>query len=55
MWTCGYNRYGQLGNGVNQAYPGGYSSPVQVGALTNWSQVSAGGYYTAAIKTDGTL
>ena len=31
------------------------SSPVQVGALTNWSQVSAATYHTAAGKTDGTL
>jgi alpha-tubulin suppressor-like RCC1 family protein len=31
------------------------SSPVQVGALTTWSQVSAGGAVTHAIKTDGTL
>ena len=31
------------------------SSPVQIGALTNWSQVSAGSYHTAAVKTDGTL
>lgn len=31
------------------------SSPVQVGALTNWSQVSAGGTQSLAVKTDGTL
>jgi alpha-tubulin suppressor-like RCC1 family protein len=31
------------------------SSPVQVGVLTNWSQVSGGGYHTAAVKTDNTL
>jgi alpha-tubulin suppressor-like RCC1 family protein len=42
---------GQLGNGtiVN------YSSPVQVGALTTWKQVSCGYRHTAAVKTDGTL
>jgi alpha-tubulin suppressor-like RCC1 family protein len=28
---------------------------VQVGALTNWAQVSAGGAHTASIKTNGTL
>jgi alpha-tubulin suppressor-like RCC1 family protein len=28
---------------------------VQVGALTNWSKISAGAYAGAAIKTDGTL
>jgi rubredoxin len=33
-----------------------YSSPVQtVSGDNNWKQASAGGYFTAAIKTDGTL
>jgi alpha-tubulin suppressor-like RCC1 family protein len=32
-----------------------YSSPKQVGSLTNWSTLSMGGFYTAyAVKTDGT-
>lgn len=31
------------------------SSPVQVGALTNWSFVSSGWFGATAIKTDGTL
>lgn len=35
--------------------PWGYSSPVQVGALTTWSKVAAGYVYSLAIKTDGTL
>ena len=49
MWGGG-NTFGQLGQGnLNK-----YSSPKQVGALTNW--LSAAAYYnTAAIKTDGTL
>ena len=51
LWMCGYNKYGQLGNG-STVY---YSSPIQVGALTNWKQVSAGFSHAAAIKTDGTL
>ena len=50
LWAWGYNGYGQLGtNNTTQ-----YSSPKQIGALTNWLQVS-GAYTTAAIKTDGTL
>jgi alpha-tubulin suppressor-like RCC1 family protein len=51
LWAWGYNNKGQIGNGtiINR------SSPVQVGALTNWSQVSAGNLDTAAVKTDGTL
>ena len=32
-----------------------YSSPKQVGALTNWSSIASGYYNTLAIKTDGTL
>jgi len=53
LWSWGLNNYGQLGQnlftGTNR------SSPVQVGALTNWAVV-AGGYESGyAIKTDGTL
>lgn len=52
LWTWGNNGSGQLGIG-NTA---NRSSPVQVGALTTWLQVSSGRYaQTAAIKTDGTL
>jgi alpha-tubulin suppressor-like RCC1 family protein len=38
-----------LGNQTN------YSSPVQVGAATDWSKVSGSLYSTVAIKTSGTL
>ena len=53
MWSLGgLNSSGQLG----QNNTAGYSSPVQIGALTNWTaEVKAGLGYTAAIKTDGTL
>ena len=51
LYSWGKNDKGQLGLG-NTTY---YSSPKQVGSLTNWL-VLAGGYrHTAAIKTDGTL
>ena len=45
LYAWGRNSFGQLGDDtiVNR------SSPVQIGALTNWSQVSAGGFHTAAI------
>ena len=52
LWSWGYNvSFGELGqnNLTNR------SSPVQVGALTNWSQVSAGSFHALATKTDGTL
>ena len=53
LWAWGDNGRGQLGIGTAA---GTYrSSPVQIGALTTWSQVSAGAEHTAAIKTDGTM
>jgi len=57
LWSWGLNDVGQLGLGYS--YIGGYlqsrSSPVQVGGLTNWSQVAAGAAFAVAVKTDGTL
>ena len=52
LWTWGGAVSGQLGN--NSA-TGGRSSPVQVGALSNWSLVAGGTSYCLAVKTDGTL
>jgi len=52
LWAWGANEsYAVLGLNdiVNR------SSPVQVGALTNWLNVSASYVYCAAIKTDGTI
>ena len=51
LWMWGQNISGQLGNNstTNQ------SSPIQVGALSTWSQVSSGGAYTTAIQHNGTL
>ena len=51
LWSWGMNYQGALGLG-NTTY---YSSPVQVGALTTWSTVTAGYATTCAIKTDGTM
>jgi alpha-tubulin suppressor-like RCC1 family protein len=52
LWTWGKNDYGQLG--VNAA--GNKSTPVTTFAGgTNWKQVACNGYFTSAIKTDGTL
>jgi alpha-tubulin suppressor-like RCC1 family protein len=52
LWAIGSNYAGQLGFGAEGAH---VSSPVQVGALTNWSKVTCGQWYTMAIKTDGTI
>ena len=51
LWSWGSGNSGALGqNGVVNR-----SSPVQVGALTNWASISNGGRICAAIKTDNTL
>ena len=52
LWSWGYNGYGGalgLGNLTS------YSSPKQVGSLTNWLKIAGSNYFASAIKTDGTL
>jgi alpha-tubulin suppressor-like RCC1 family protein len=51
LYLWGNNNFGQLGDNTTT----NKSSPVQVGALTNWEQVAAGTYHAAAVKTDGTI
>ena len=52
LWIWGNNFYGQLGDNTNTHT----LSPIQtIFGGTNWKQVSTAGYFTAAIKTDGTL
>jgi alpha-tubulin suppressor-like RCC1 family protein len=61
LWSCGRNDVGQLGTGNIIDY----SSPVQVGSDTNWSQIAAGANgdpyeegtrdAVGAIKTTGSL
>lgn len=53
LWSWGENGSGSLG--LNIYHTIRRSSPVQVGALTNWSVVSCGLFRRGAIKTDGTL
>ena len=55
LWTWGKSQFGQLGNGQANSYPSGYSSPIQISALTTWAQVEASDDHSSAIKTDGTL
>jgi len=50
LWTFGYNNHGSLGDNTVIKR----SSPIQVGALTTWSKISAG-YHSMALKTDGTM
>jgi len=55
IWGWGRNNNGELGLGDIISR----SSPVQIGALTNWSDIDHGGVSiggcTVAIKTDGTI
>jgi alpha-tubulin suppressor-like RCC1 family protein len=51
LWAWGDNYYGELGDGTFVRK----SSPVQIGSDNNWVTVSAGGYFSMAIKADGTL
>ena len=54
LWSWGSSNFGQMGINISgvSAYR---SSPIQVGGLTNWAQVQAGGDFWIALKTDGTL
>jgi len=51
LYAWGENNNGQLGLGNTTRY----SSPKQVGSLTNWAWISSGAISANGIKTDGTL
>lgn len=51
LWSWGNGTFGRLGKNSLISR----SSPVQIGSLTTWSEISAGDATSAAIKTDGTL
>ena len=50
-WGADTSATGALGDGTTVRK----SSPVHIGGLTDWATVSAGGYHSTAVKTDGTL
>jgi alpha-tubulin suppressor-like RCC1 family protein len=52
LWCWGDDSYGQVG--INRALGAAVSSPVQIGADTNWKYINASTAEQAAIKTDGT-
>ncbi len=51
-YVWGDNTWGQIGDGTQV---GPKSTPVSLGASTQWKSVAAGGSHTLAIKSDGTL
>ena len=54
LWAWGSNQYGQLGVGVNSNSLN-YSTPVQIGVLNDWTEISNYGYSSSAIKNNKTL
>ena len=53
LWSWGSNFYGELGDSTNV---NNRTIPTQIGNSNNWLSISAGdGYYSVALKTDGTL
>lgn len=55
VYAWGYNRYGQLGNATNSGTNTPTPTPLQVTEFMGVIQVIAGGYYTVALKADGTV
>jgi alpha-tubulin suppressor-like RCC1 family protein len=53
VWAWGNNFFGQLGNGTTNSSSG--LTPVQVTGLTGVTQVSAGGFDSLALRSDGTV
>jgi alpha-tubulin suppressor-like RCC1 family protein len=51
LWAWGKNNNGQLGQNDTISR----SSPVQIGALTDWSKIWASGEFFIALKTNGTI
>lgn len=51
VWTWGYGKHGQLGQGSNSTSP----VPTQVPGLTGVVQIAASGDNTYALKSDGTV
>jgi alpha-tubulin suppressor-like RCC1 family protein len=53
LWAWGNNSQGQLG--TNTSTLSNISNPVQVGALSVWTQTVSGGRFSTAIQSNGTL
>jgi len=55
LWTWGWTGFGQVGDNTTGSILNRLTPVTTFAGGTNWKQVSCGGYFTAAIKTDGTL
>ena len=55
LYAWGANYFGQVGANISGGPGNAVSSPVQIGADTDWTLISGRGYRTQALKTDGTL
>lgn len=53
LWGWGDHSFGQLGLGDNAAQR--YNTPQRIGNDTDWVAISAGGFFTLALKSNGTL
>lgn len=53
LWTWGDNGWGNLGLGTNSVQV--INVPTQIGSSLDWQIISAGTYYSLAIKNDGSL
>ena len=54
LWVWGSNNWGQLGQNFSSTSVY-YSSPIQVGSLVNWKQISVAPFNTYSVKKDGTM
>ena len=54
MWSWGSHVYGEMGDNT-AGTAAGRSSPVQIGADTNWSKLAVGGAVSLVIRSTGTL
>ena len=52
LWSWGYNSDSQLGD---SGYNFGRTAPARVGVESNWSLVTANGFFSAAMRSDGSV
>ncbi len=51
VWACGYNEFGQLGDGTTK----NKNIPIKLGSLNDIERISTGENFTLFQKTDGTI